>query len=165
MSRFICSTHATKRSLSRGTPRVSTSTPTPWRTRASASFRTWRARPPSITGGYSHERISARGLIPETLYPSDGTSAAGALVGSSDADQTQLVDAPRGIRRACVGTREVDDTCLREPVECPLERCLLRLQLGGEPCPRPRLRVPVAEQKQHDRAFEPLVSVTLPLSE
>ncbi len=49
------------------TPRVSTSTATPWRTSASASLRTCRARPPSITGGYSQERMSTRSLMPVTL--------------------------------------------------------------------------------------------------
>ena len=90
MSSFICPTQATKRSRSRGqrgsgtrctatrspvsrpgpsntvslpsAPRVSTSTPTSWRTSPSASLRTWRARPPSMTGGYSQESISARWL-------------------------------------------------------------------------------------------------------
>src|SRR5436190_1103313 len=97
MSSFICSTHATKRSRSRGhpgsgtrctatlpsparqgasssasppaAPRVSTSTPAPWRTRPSASLHTWRARPPSITGGYSQESISTRSLTVQTLSP------------------------------------------------------------------------------------------------
>jgi hypothetical protein len=95
MSSFIRSTHATKRSRSRGqlgsrtrwtftppnsplarssplaatpTPRVSTSTATPWRTSASASLRTCRARPPSITGGYSHDRSNTRALTHGTLY-------------------------------------------------------------------------------------------------
>src|SRR6476661_4833531 len=94
MSPFICSTQATNRWSSRGqlgsrtlwtatpasssppgcppgggspTPRVSTSTLTPCRTSASASLRTWRASPPSMTGGYSQERSSTRLLMPETL--------------------------------------------------------------------------------------------------
>ena len=53
--------------IARRRPRVSTSTATPWRTSASASLRTCRARPPSITGGYSQERSSTRSLIPGTL--------------------------------------------------------------------------------------------------
>src|SRR5271170_6252478 len=98
MSSFIRSTHATNRSRSRGQlgsrtrctvtppssatpscpgsecspiPRVSTSTVTPWRTSPSASLRTWRASPPSITGGYSQERMSTRSLTSGTL-PSAG---------------------------------------------------------------------------------------------
>src|SRR5215204_4857311 len=38
-------------------PRVSTWTSVSSSTRASDSFRTWRARPPSINGGYSQERM------------------------------------------------------------------------------------------------------------
>ena len=41
-------------------PRVSTWTSAPRSTSPSESLRTWRARPPSIRGGYSQERISAR---------------------------------------------------------------------------------------------------------
>ena len=41
-------------------PRVSTWTSTSRSTIASESLRTWRARPPSISGGYSQERIRTR---------------------------------------------------------------------------------------------------------
>src|SRR3954451_11884168 len=41
-------------------PRVGTWTSTPRSTSPSESLRTWRARPPSISGGYSQERISTR---------------------------------------------------------------------------------------------------------
>src|SRR5690349_21728653 len=41
-------------------PRVSTCTSTPRSTSASESLRTWRARPPSISGGYSQERMRTR---------------------------------------------------------------------------------------------------------
>ena len=41
-------------------PRVSTWTSTSRSTSASESLRTWRARPPSISGGYSQERIRTR---------------------------------------------------------------------------------------------------------
>src|SRR3954468_12102823 len=79
MSEFIRSTHATNspRSVGRpgsrtrwidtpatdsssgdsSPPRVSTCTSTPSSTSASESLRTCRARPPSISGGYSQDRI------------------------------------------------------------------------------------------------------------
>ncbi len=41
-------------------PRVRTWTSTPSSTNASESFRTWRASPPSISGGYSQERMRTR---------------------------------------------------------------------------------------------------------
>ena len=41
-------------------PRVSTWTSTSRSTSASESLRTWRARPPSISGGYSQERMRTR---------------------------------------------------------------------------------------------------------
>src|SRR5580658_10630045 len=104
MSWFICSTQATKRSRSRGqpgsrtrwittpspicslyvsvpVPRVSTSTPTPWRTSASESLRTCRARPPSITGGYSQESMSTRLQMVETLSVCAEHSAPGMSAG------------------------------------------------------------------------------------
>ena len=82
MSVFMCSTHAMNspssagrrgsRTLCRCTPsttssggdssrpRVRTCTSTPWHTRFSDTFRTCRASPPSISGGYSQERIRIR---------------------------------------------------------------------------------------------------------
>ena len=41
-------------------PRVSTWTSTSRSTSASESLRTWRASPPSISGGYSQERMRTR---------------------------------------------------------------------------------------------------------
>ena len=79
MSAFMCSIQVTNSLSSRGRsgsrtrwtatpsisssagdssrPRASTCTSTSCATRPSASLRTWRARPPSISGGYSQERI------------------------------------------------------------------------------------------------------------
>src|ERR1039458_3435099 len=183
MSSFICSPQATKRSRSRGQsgsgtrctvtppnaaapepaiseappiPRVSTSTVTPWRTSASASLRTCRARPPSITGGYSHDRSSTRLLIPGTLsglgpHPRALVPRRRSLHG----DQAEPIQPEGRGRRPHRLLGQAQDAVLAQPSQRLLDLVSLGVDLRSKLRRGPSPLAVLAQQLKDDRSFEP----------
>src|SRR4051794_26232039 len=124
MSAFMCSIQVTNSDSSRGrsgsrtrwtitpstsssagdssSPRASTWTSVSCATRFSASLRTWRARPPSISGGYSQERMRTRMPSAPSLSEQEpdaelgGAGVAGRVGGTDrDRDRDPLVASQR----------------------------------------------------------------------
>ena len=120
---FMCSIHVTNSPSSRGRfgsrtrwtstpftsssagdsscPRVRTWGSTPWSARFSASLRTCRARPPSMSGGYSQERIRGRMVITaRRAAPGRGPALVSAVRGLAAARSLEPASAACSPRRA-----------------------------------------------------------------